>query len=601
MQKIAMSNESGKLKPNPKSGLGTVGSQVACHSRSVLRQQATPVYNVAFEGETSLFLSSSHTSPLVMAPTLADLPDEILSSILANFCLHCTRAHNYDAPDGYFRTSDGERGQHQDNSSWNFRDFSGILYSMCLVSQRFLSVAQPFLHHTFLLGYGDSWQSSAFSWNQRLSSFLRTIVRRPDLAVSARRIYVHPQLLYHVHPHEARRALDDTAHILDTNLDVAGYTAHFQKLLTEAGGLQTDALALLGMVLALVPNLDRFSLQVPGPTGGIPALAFQTLARATPPAETPLSNLKTLDVCCHSEGSTLFDLDHHAGGILEAAHRSLETLNLHMCGTARLRIGQDRLHLRHLHVTQSRLNDTDFGLLLSACAPGLETLVYEASYTPLDYGSCVSVMPAINADTRQPTDPLLRHLVKFRTTLKTLRFDLRSRPASALLWQGGCTKPLSGTETLTNFKALERVFISALTLCDPGDSVKSDAELLTRLLPCSLRTLELAGERLGTATMRLASALSQLAKNAAQSQVSRFGALERVRCDASMAQAIDGTAIPDLFTTAGIVFGYESWPQSEPTVPRGRLLEWCRSWQSSTVFPSVPMPLPPEDESDCDL
>lgn len=46
---------------------------------------------------------SSHTK--TMAPSLANLPIETLSLILRQFCLHCTKAHDYDSPDGYFRSS----------------------------------------------------------------------------------------------------------------------------------------------------------------------------------------------------------------------------------------------------------------------------------------------------------------------------------------------------------------------------------------------------------------------------------------------------------------------------------------------------------------
>lgn len=174
---------------------------------------------------------------------------------------------------------------------------------------------------------------------------------------------------------------------------------------------------------------------------------FQTLARTISPAKRPLSRLKTLDLCSHSEGSTLFSLDHHASGILEVAHDSLETLNLYMCGAARLRIGENRLHLRHLRLTRSCLSAADFGLFLKACGTGFETLVYKASYPPLQHGSCVFLMSTADVGTRPLTYRLLCHLVKFRATLKSLRFDLRSRRD---FWDGACTnpgKPFSATGT----------------------------------------------------------------------------------------------------------------------------------------------------------
>lgn len=206
------------------------------------------------------------------------------------------------------------------------------------------------------------------------------------------------------------------------SLEVAEYTVTFQAMLKKDGRLQTHALGLLGAVLALVPNLDRLSLQVTGHTDGIPAIAIQTLA-PTVPGPGPSSRLKTLDICCRSAGLTYSSLIHHTSGILEVAAHSLETLNLHMYGSSRLRIGEDRLHLRHLGLTQSKLSDESFGALLSACAPGLETFVYEASYPYVRLITCDSITAHVNH--RQPTVLLFRHLVTFGATMKSIHLDLR--------------------------------------------------------------------------------------------------------------------------------------------------------------------------------
>lgn len=127
-----------------------------------------------------------------------------------------------------------------------------------------------------------------------------------------------------------------------------------------------SAPGLLGLLLTFVPNLQRLSLQITDPAHGVPAPA-----RATALAKGPLSMLRTLENCSHSEGHTMFSLDHHATGPLEAAKRSLKTLNFHMCGEASRRIGKDKLHLRHLCIKQSHLTGVEVELLMSACAPGL--------------------------------------------------------------------------------------------------------------------------------------------------------------------------------------------------------------------------------------
>lgn len=248
-----------------------------------------------------------------------------------------------------------------------------------------------------------------------------------------------------------------------------------------------------------------------------------------------------------------------------------------MCGSARLCIGEDKLHLRHLHLTQSRLGDEDFGMLLLACAPGLETLVYEASY-PFAGAPVCGYVEDIFSDvgwhqTPRPTDRLIRHLVKLRATLKSLHFDLRSRPESGAIWDGAYTTPLTRTIILTSFNVLEDVFISACSICSPEEPVTADVELLNRLLPPSVKTLKLAGERLGAATNRLANALLHLAKSAARGH-GRFGAMERVRRDASMARVVDSMGVPYFFAVAGVDFGYESRPLSDAALPRGALLRW---------------------------
>lgn len=522
-----------------------------------------------------------------MAPNLATLPNEILWTILRNFCLHCTREYDYDAPDGYLRASEGGEQGH-DNPSWYSHKHSQALYSMCLVSRRFLSVAQPLLHHDFIPGYGDSWRSNVFSWDRRLSSFLRTIARRRDLAALVRRIYVHPYLRRCIKPEEAHSALDDAGARALVNFNVAEYTAHFQAMLVEADDVQSDALGLLGVLLALVPNLDRLSLHVTRSAGDIPVRAFQALAQAIA-GQTLLSRLQTLDICSHSEGSVLFSLDQHANGILRTAGRNLVALNLHMCGAATLRIEPDELHLRHLRITQSCLRDDDFGALVSACGAGLETFVYEASYPSMELASCVFELPTV--DNRQPTDHLLRYLVKFEATLKLLHLDLRSRQYVSSLWDCGCTQPLTGTITLQGFRALEDVFMSACSICPETAPVKGDTELLTRSLPPNIRTLKLAGR---VATTRLTNALSYLAEMAAQDD-GRFATLERIRCDESMAQIVDEMAVPGLFDTAGVDFGYDTWPLSKATVPTGAILGRGPFGESYSTFPCVPLPMPPPD------
>jgi hypothetical protein len=61
------------------------------------------------------------------------------------------------------------------------------------------------------------------------------------------------------------------------------------------------------MLLALVPNLERLSLQVNEPVG-IPAAALAALCDVSD-SSVVLSNLKTFDICPRSDGSWLFRLN----------------------------------------------------------------------------------------------------------------------------------------------------------------------------------------------------------------------------------------------------------------------------------------------------
>lgn len=158
--------------------------------------------------------------------------------------------------------------------------------------------------------------------------------------------------------------------------------------------------------------------------------------------------------------------------------------------------------------------------------------------------------------------------------MKSLHFDLRFRQSfqarcnqgALAKLEGGWAQPLTGTDTLTKFDALEDMFISTCSICSPEEPATADTDLLTRLLPPNVRTVKLAGGRRGAAPDRLANALFHLAENAAGQGDSQFGSLERVVCDVSILQEVDEVAIPELFATAGVCFGYESWSLSEPTV-----------------------------------
>ncbi|KAK4032094.1 hypothetical protein C8A01DRAFT_41470 [Parachaetomium inaequale] len=521
--------------------------------------------------------------------------------------LHCTKARDYDSPDGYSpppllppRPGHGQPDQDPDEPAWYSRNYRKTLHSMCLVSKRFGPLAQTVLYHEFIPGYGDAWRSAEFSWDGRLASFVRTMAARPDLAALVKRVYVHCYLLRPVTEEEAQAALDNvigpTAH---------EYLAHFERKRSaayERAELRMAALKTLGLLLALVPNLERFSLQIEGPNGGIPAGALSTLATLL--QAKPLLKLKTLDIC---DRSLPFPLDYHAGGILEAVASAgtLTTLNLHMCASTALDLGRGRLRIiSAVRITRSRISAGDLASLFDSCAaPTLKSFVYEATYPDVDtstwralsqFWRLISmssffstifllvvgpVREAGGSDHFKPSDAI-QHLKRHKATLESLHLDLRGFGFMPSL-DGGDAQPLS--ETLKDFTALRHVFISASMLYNHhgrASYTNYDSALLTRLLPPTVTSLNLTGN-LSTYrdTSRLAHALLYLAKPACPRK--QFSALRRVRCDTT--QAGDGLvdyAVGEAFAARGVDFGYESCPLSEPTLREGERTP-CGPWSQN--------------------
>jgi hypothetical protein len=280
---------------------------------------------------------------------------------------------------------------------------------MCLVSRRLTLIAQPILHHEFIPGYGCAWRSSHFSWAGRLASFLRTIAARPDLAALVKRIFIHPDLRRAVSEEEALATLEEVVRAAapESSVQLSKYHSSFGDMRRQyhyPGALNFGGWKSIGMLLALVPNLERLSLQVNG-LGGIPAAALAAL-RGVSDSGVVLSNLRTFDICPRSAGSWLFRLDQYAVGILEAVAAgkgSLSALNLHMCGW----IGQVKLQgLETLRLTGSRLDEVCLARLLGSCrTPGLRSFSYEATEPiRLDWG-------CIEDDGEPPSPPPFHCLI----------------------------------------------------------------------------------------------------------------------------------------------------------------------------------------------
>jgi hypothetical protein len=294
---------------------------------------------------------------------LSGLPVEILSLILSNFCLHCREPQ--EIPEPYVP----DRQQELDQPSWYSLDLQA-LYSSCLVSRRLCQIAQPILYHEFVPAYGDSWRSRKYSWNGRLSCFLRTVALRRDLAALVRRFYLSFYLRTEDIEDEADTVLEEVARARDINL--FDFLHPFQDIWARNRHGQyrpsTDELA--AMLLSCLPNLTRLYLTPRSPCSAIPASALNAAGVSS-------LSLQTIDVC-----GDQYDSRHRLGGILEMSASTLRTLNIDMYDS----YDDDEQgmlvcplpNLRSICITRSTISGSDLEQLLSCCV-GLETFVHDTS------------------------------------------------------------------------------------------------------------------------------------------------------------------------------------------------------------------------------
>ncbi|RDW74193.1 hypothetical protein BP5796_07635 [Coleophoma crateriformis] len=176
---------------------------------------------------------------MLNSPTLTALPSETLQLIFGTFCLHCSANHQPTSPDRYLHHTP----QHGDEPSW-YSLKRHALFSLCLVSKRCRDLAQPILYHEFVLGYGDSWRSTLYTWDGRLAAFVRTIAQRRQLAMLVKAVYIQPSLLHSLRDEKFRDALGQAAHALKIE--------NWQQL---------SGSTLVPLLIAELPNLEYLSLE----------------------------------------------------------------------------------------------------------------------------------------------------------------------------------------------------------------------------------------------------------------------------------------------------------------------------------------------------
>lgn len=481
--------------------------------------------------------------------------------------------------------------------SWYLADYRRPLVSLCLVSRRLRDVAQPFLHHEFVLGYGDSWRSASSSWDRRLTSFLRTIERRPDLATVVRRVSLHPKLLeaaelgdaaavvelrrmgrglgleildesrppwYQGRPGASRRPLPadwepDSIHG-DTYMVgprgkelrlvyVDSYTSDDSFRERHALGLE-----ILAILIGALPCVERLSIQQTVVDYDTPYLsALRSLGVNHRPRL-----LETLDLAAHDYMlDTMLQVPSQAAGILELAKDTLQTLNLHMCSGFwnTTEHAPTFRSLKTLRFTNSQLSAVQLQVLLSCCAGGLTSFIYEAAPSLFVLG---------NESQFHPPEAI-RSLRAHARTLKTPHLDLRQ--VNFYSWFMLDKVPAS----LADFTALEDLFVSVNTLWEEGWEAPVeegvDFRQLPQLLPANVTSLSITGRHDCDNLEQLSARLLGLARAVAEE--GKLSRLRQVRCDSSFKQGLDDGLGPDIRSIsqgAGVKFDFGSWPLSQTTV-----------------------------------
>lgn len=135
--------------------------------------------------------------------SLGDLSVEILMLIFGEYCLHCKGELSDDFDVSPLKAQPG--APLGDEHLWYSID-RHTLCSLCLVNRKLAGVAQNILYHEFILGYGETWKTNLW-WDHRLSSLMRTIARRPELAFQVKALLINHQILPTDRGYEKTRAL----------------------------------------------------------------------------------------------------------------------------------------------------------------------------------------------------------------------------------------------------------------------------------------------------------------------------------------------------------------------------------------------------------
>lgn len=521
------------------------------------------------------------------SPTLVNLPTETLTLIFNTFCLHCSGEHRQPCGMGTLPQHQQQRQiqqqrkeQEPDTNSWYSFD-RRPLWSLCLVSKRIQDVAQPILYHEFVLGYGDSWRSEAYAWHGRLTSFVRTMASRRDLAGCVKIVSIQSLLLDGIQQDEARIALMESADVLGINLveawekrkpdrSVLKFPSFLRAFLREEAqlsvysrnrlanafrypqspGHRTIGYELVAMLLAQLPNLDRLSFQDP----------FTEKSFLSP---FPLPALSALNIS--SLPFKTLDLGIPALPILELA-TGLETLNIQKCDFPSPI--PPLPNLKFIRITNLDLSGNHLRNLLSSCTGGLRTFVYEAVIE--EWRGKEGRLRDGNNHFR--LSEAVKYLRPHRDSLQTLHLDLRAVNIVESS-NGEYGSPGFG---LKGFTVLEHLLLSSNAIPIPSEQALYGFDSLIHHILSSIISLHLPhGQSWACPEKELIRLANQM-----KLQPGAFPKLQRVIYDAE--HIFDDDTMGSMFAAVGVSFDYDSWPRSRHT---GRDLDLLRQYEEEMSCP----------------
>ena len=296
------------------------------------------------------------------------LPNELLLRILCPFCVHCNDVHQTPAAFSLIGTTLEERqGRRQEEDRVGYSPDRQVLYSMCLVSTRFRHVAQSVLYHTLLPGSAAFRWSRDNAWTRCLSTFLRTAVRRPDLAALVQIVVVGSAVVFGPHDvvlEEATRVLKEAAQA--RGFPLADFLRAFDppEHLKQWGQFSINS-HLLTMLLVYLPSLRWLVF----PDGSNPYRIPEPALRVAGISSLPL---QALDIVASTGKKALVWDD-----FLKMAS-ALRTVNIASGGSHLVQTLAPELRgLRRLCLTNNWLRPTELASILSRCER-LESFIFEA-------------------------------------------------------------------------------------------------------------------------------------------------------------------------------------------------------------------------------